>query len=178
MADQPQQKAKPAGVSPARKIVSGVVLVAALAVAALELRASLGQRQSMAALKANEEDPAKIITHEEAKALLSLSPAEELVNENDVSAEYKYSWFSLLRRDQMRVFMIVDKGNPPKFVTSATEPDSDLISATAQPDGQEMAPEFQPGGGSPPSGATGAAPSRPEPDDSDDNTAADEAGAE
>ncbi|MEZ6061489.1 MAG: hypothetical protein R3C19_14180 [Planctomycetaceae bacterium] len=132
MADKPKQQSKPPGVSPVRKIVSGVLLVALVAVAAIELRASLGQRQTAEALeKLSNDSTGERLPLEEAKKLISMSPKEELVSENDNYTEYCYSWFSLFRPGKLQVYVIADKTDPPKFISSATEPDKQMMSAPA-----------------------------------------------
>ncbi|MEZ6064009.1 MAG: hypothetical protein R3C19_26995 [Planctomycetaceae bacterium] len=159
MADKPKQQSKPPGVSPVRKIVSGVLLVALVAVAAIELRASLGQRQTAEALeKLSNDSTGERLPLEEAKKLISMSPKEELVSENDNYTEYCYSWFSLFRPGKLQVYVIADKTDPPKFISSATEPDKQMMSAPAGGADSSGPPMGPMGSGGPGGGMTGPGP--------------------
>lgn len=147
MADVQSVSGKKSGVSPARKAVSTVILVLALIVLAIELRAGLGFLNSGKALEARSEDGAfENMTHEEALGLLSFSPSESVLQDEEQVTVYRYSWFSLLRplmgRTQPELFLVVHKNSPPVAVSYYTNADDDphQQAASLLPDGEEAAP--------------------------------------
>ena len=97
MADQKPKSVVGPKVSPARTVVSLVLLLVVGVVCVIELRAGLGQMLSGKALSARSNDGEfKDLTFEEARGLLSMGPSESVENRGPDTA-YRYEWFSLLR---------------------------------------------------------------------------------
>jgi len=89
-------------VSPARTIASLILLLVVGVICLIEMRAGLGQYLSGKELKGvlggdDTAAPVKSVRFAEAKALLCMSPTEEIVRETEYEKVYRYSWYSLLR---------------------------------------------------------------------------------
>jgi hypothetical protein len=105
-------------VSPARTIVSLVVLAVVGVICVIEMRAGLGQHLSGKALKQalGSEDSAatqKTMKFVDAKALLSMGPKEEMFRETPYEKVYRYTWYSLLRP-------LIGEQNPQIFISVST----------------------------------------------------------
>lgn len=128
MADQQSVSANKSGVSPARKAVSTVILLIALAVLGIELRAGLGLRNSTQALEAKSEDGFfENLSLDDAQSLLAFAPTENIVQDTEMETVYQYSWFSLLRplaqQPKSELFLVARKTDPPRAVSFYTEAD-------------------------------------------------------
>ncbi len=128
MADQQSVSANKSGVSPARKAVSTVILLVALAVLGIELRAGLGQRNSARALEGKSEDGFfENLSLAEAQSMLAFAPTESILQETELETVYHYSWFSLLRplaqQPNSELFLVARKTDPPIAVSFYTDAD-------------------------------------------------------
>ena len=108
--------AKP-GVSGIRKAVSGCLLLTALVVLAIELRALLGQANSANALAAvSTKGLFHNLTLSDAQNLLAFRPGATVIRDNEQEKVFHYRWISLLRP-------VMGQRQPELFlVSSATEP--------------------------------------------------------
>lgn len=140
-------------VSPARTIASLILLLVVGVICLIEMRAGLGQYLSGKELKGvlGGDDTAaslKSVRFTEARALLSMSPTEEVVRETDHEKVYRYSWYSLLRP-------LIGEPSPQIFISVTT--DADAIAT-----GFFTSEDEQPGAGyvyqEPPGGAGGVSP--------------------
>ena len=140
-------------VSPARTIASLIVLLVVGVVCLIEMRAGLGQYLSGKELKGvlggdDTAAPLKSVRFAEAKALLSMSPTEELVRETTHEKVYRFSWYSLLRP-------LIGEPSPQIFISVTT--DADAIAT-----GFFTSEDEQPGAGyvyqQPPEGAGSVSP--------------------
>ncbi|MEY3176216.1 MAG: hypothetical protein RLZZ436_4130 [Planctomycetota bacterium] len=140
-------------VSPARTIVSLILLAVVGVVCLIEMRAGLGQYLSGKKLKQalGSEDSAatqKTMKFAEAKALLSMGPTEEMVRETPYEKVYRYSWYSFLRP-------LIGEQNPQIFISASA---GEEAIAT----GFFTSDDEQPGAGyvyqNPPGGASGGSP--------------------
>ena len=105
-------------VSPARTIVSLIILAVVGAICVVEMRAGLGQHLSGKALKQalGSEDSAatqKTMKFVDARALLSMGPKEEMFRETPYEKVYRYTWYSLLRP-------LIGEQNPQIFISVST----------------------------------------------------------
>ena len=165
--------AKGPKVSPARTIVSLVMLVIVGGISVIELRAGLGQYLSGKELKkalGSEEDSTSqnMIKFEAAKALLRMGPSEELVRESEVEKVYRYSWYSLLRplmgENNPEIYITVSTGTEPianGFFTSDDESQASNYQYQEPPAGGGGAPPMplpMPGSGGPGMGRPGGGP--------------------
>lgn len=128
MAGQNSGQAKPAGVSPARKAVSAIILVIAIVVLGVELRAGLGQKQTIDAMAKQSEDGVFTDTKlEDAKAMLVLFPSETVIRDSEMETLYKYSWNSLLRplmgQTHPELYLVASKSEPSYAISYYTDPD-------------------------------------------------------
>lgn len=126
MADQQSASVNKSGVSPARKAASTVILLVALAVLGIELRAGLGQRNSARALEAKSEDGFFAnLSLADAQSMLAFAPTENILQETELETVYHYSWFSLLRplaqQPKSELFLVARKTDPPIAVSFYTE---------------------------------------------------------
>lgn len=140
-------------VSPARTIASLILLLVVGVICLIEMRAGLGQYLSGKELKGvlggdDTAAPLKSVRFAEAKALLSMSPTEEVVRETDHEKVYRYSWYSLLRP-------LIGEPSPQIFISVTT--DADAIAT-----GFFTSEDEQPGAGyvyqTPPEGAGSVSP--------------------
>jgi len=88
----------------------------------IEMRAGLGQYLSGKELKGvlggdDSAAPLTSVRFAEAKALLSMSPTEEVVRETDHEKVYRYSWYSLLRP-------LIGEPSPQIFISVTTDADA------------------------------------------------------
>lgn len=95
---QTTKSAKPV-VSPARRMISVILLIVAVAVFLVELRASLGQSRSAEALASKAPDGLfpDGIPLEQGEALIGFFPEVTKVRENESEIVRRYSWRSLLK---------------------------------------------------------------------------------
>jgi hypothetical protein len=117
-------------VSPARTIVSLVLLLVVGVVCVVELRAGLGQMWTTNAMKANTKDGEfDGMALGDAKKLISMAPAESVTQEDSQSVTYKYEWKSLLRplmgETNPVVFLIASKREPSMALAYHTDPTED-----------------------------------------------------
>ncbi len=122
------ETASPTGVSGTRKMVSMVLLAVALVVLAIELRASIGQANSVKALSAkSEEGIFDGLSLADAQSMLSLFPAESVIRETEHEKVFQYKWVSLLRplmqQPQPQLFIVSSPSDPPVALTFFTDPD-------------------------------------------------------
>jgi len=130
-------------VSPARTIVSLIILAVVGVICVVEMRAGLGQHLSGKALKQalGSEDSAatqKTMKFVDAKALLSMGPKEEMYRETPYEKVYRYTWYSLLRpligEQNPQIFISVSAGEEALatgFYTSEDDqPGSDYVYQT------------------------------------------------
>lgn len=137
------------GVSPVRKALSAVVLIGLLAVLGIELRAVFGHNWSMSALTeaGGGEDGAGAlpgISKQQAVSMLSFAPTETLVSERETENEYRYSWFSLLRKGQFQVFLVTDKHDPANALRFSTE-EGDMVVGGPPTSGSDEMSDMLPG---------------------------------
>lgn len=99
MAEDKGKKKSPTGpkVSPARTVISLIVLLIVGVICVIELRAGLGQMWSGKALEASSKDGEfSDLTLEEARGLLSMAPSET-VEDRGPDKAHRFEWYSLLR---------------------------------------------------------------------------------
>lgn len=128
MSDQQVSPPKTTGVSPARRAVSTVLLVVALVILGIELRAGLGQSNSGKAMSAMlTEGVFENVPLTTAQAALALWPSESVLRDDKLEKVVRYSWFSLLRpltgKPQPELFLVSDKSDPPRAITFYTDPE-------------------------------------------------------
>jgi len=117
-------------VSPARTIVSLVLLLVVGVVCVIELRAGLGQMWTTNAMKANSKDGEfEGMSLGDAKKLISMGPTESVTQEDSQSVTYRYEWKSLLRplmgESNPVVFLIASKREPVMAIAYHTDPTED-----------------------------------------------------
>jgi hypothetical protein len=117
-------------VSPARTIISLVLLLVVGAVCVIELKAGLGQMWTTNAMKANSTDGEfDGLSLVDAKKMISMAPTESVAQEDSQSVTYKYEWKSLLRplmgETNPVVFLIASKKEPQMALTYHTDPTED-----------------------------------------------------
>ena len=122
------------GVSPARKMVSLVVLLGLLVVFVIELRAGLGQSRSVSALAARGDQGGLESADMDKNVLLStlwFSPSEETTQENDQLAECEYTWFSifqpLMQGASPSIKVLYDKSSDPWKAVEFKTPEPDGV---------------------------------------------------
>ncbi|APZ93491.1 hypothetical protein [Fuerstiella marisgermanici] len=180
MSDDLSKSESGKGVSPQRKAVSAIILIALLVVLAIELRAGAGQIMTGNALK----EVAPEGTFEQAslsradvEGMLKLSPSVNPVGESSHEEEVRYSWFSLLRpllqRPQADVYVVYSKGDPPMAVRHGTEPpgENEYEKNTYEPGAADDAVDAVPpdsSGGNPDADADADSDAEPSDSDSDD----------
>ena len=128
MNKQTEKAKSPAGVSGTRKMVSMVMLVIAVVVFAIELRASLGQSNSVKALSAKSEDGIfNGVSLADAQGMLSLFPTESVIRETEYEKVYQYTWTSVLRplmqQPQPQLFIVTKPSEPTLAMTFFTDPE-------------------------------------------------------
>lgn len=129
MSDQDFTSQPANGVSPLRKKLSAILLLALLVVLAVELRAGIGQMLAGKSLQAAAPDGVfeyDKVSRESILSMFSLAPAETLVRENTEELEYEYKWFSLLRpvlsRPEAAFYVVYRNQEPLTAVRHGTEP--------------------------------------------------------
>ncbi len=130
----PKENKPPAGpkVSPARTIVSLLLLLVVGVVCAIELRAGLGQYLTGRAFtaKCNKEGEFENIKLSEAKSLVSMFPSETVHRKSESDVVLKYEWFSLLRplmgESSPKMYLIAGGGSDPIALAFHTEADDDV----------------------------------------------------
>ncbi len=120
--------APPSGVSGTRKAVSMIVLLVAVVVFGIELRAGLGQANSAKALAGISEDGIfKDLLLADAQLKLSFAPSESVIRETANEKVYQYRWMSILRpligQAQPELYLVSQPTNPPKAFAFYTDPD-------------------------------------------------------
>lgn len=134
-------------VSPARTIVSLVVLLIVGSICVIELRAGLGIYLTGKALATHQGDDAaagssdgentnappkprlevKRITMQEARAMVKMFPTESVHRDSEAETVYRFQWFSLLRgligEKAPEIYISADKGDPPMYQTFFTDGD-------------------------------------------------------
>ena len=134
-------------VSPARTIVSLVVLLIVGSICVIELRAGLGLYLTGKALATHQGDDAaagssdgentnappkprlevKRITMQEARAMVKMFPTESVHRDSEAETVYRFQWFSLLRgligEKAPEIYISADKGDPPMYQTFFTDGD-------------------------------------------------------
>lgn len=166
-----QKKTAGAGVSPARKAVSVIILIVALIVLGVELRAGLGQKQTGDALASRcEKDEQGVaqgvlidVKLDEAKSMLALFPTETVLRDTDMETVYKYTWESLLRplmnQPQPELYLVASKSEPAYAISYYTDPDDGSVGfygeVVGDGDSEGMTPQMPatPGGGMSPGAA-------------------------
>ena len=118
-------------VSPARTIVSLVLLLIVGTVCLIELRAGLGQYLSGKALQSKSEGGLGVfqdLTFADARAQLSMLPTESVAKETEGERVYRYQWFSMLRgligESAPEIYIVCSTSEPAmatSFYTSAEE---------------------------------------------------------
>lgn len=100
MSEAEFDKPPASGVSPARKMVSIVLLLGLLVILVIELRAGVGQSQTVSTLAALGEQGGLEEAELSKDALLDklwFSPTEEKTNEDDNLVECEYTWYSVFQ---------------------------------------------------------------------------------
>ncbi len=159
----PQGSTNPAGAIPTgpekkprspveRTLVWGGI-IALLAVTLLELRAQQGYARTLEALGNRVDEDDDDLTLEQAKPLLAFSPALSEPVPAIGSNEIKCSWFSLFKKGQYEITLIVSKEKEPvllSFKTAALpeEPEED-VTPPASNSGSSPSPAMGMGGGAP-----------------------------
>lgn len=120
-----EKKKAPAGpkVSPARRAVSAVLLLAVGSVCVIELRAGIGQMMSGKALAAKSNDGEFTdLTLEDARGMLSFAP-KETVEERGPDRMHRFEWYSLLRP-------LMNQKHPNLSIIASTEEKSMALAFT------------------------------------------------
>ena len=125
MAEEKPKSVKGPKVSPARTVVSLLLLLVVGTVCVIELRAGFGHMLSGKAFKAREKDGEFTdLPFEEARGMLSMSPTEKAVDRGP-DMLYHYEWYSLLRplmgQQCPQLTLVVTKEEKPMAITFTTE---------------------------------------------------------
>lgn len=117
-----------AGVSGGRKIISTCMLVFALIVLAVELRAGLGQSNSASALATvSTEGLFSNLLLSDAEKLISLRPGATVIRDNKNEKVYHYRWLSFLRpligQHQPELFLVASPTEPAYAIAFYTDPE-------------------------------------------------------
>lgn len=158
-----QSSSNPAGAAPVapvkkprspieRTLVWGGI-AALLAVTLLELRAQQGYARTLEALGNRLDEDDEDVTLEQAKPLLAFSPALSEPVPAIGANEIKCSWFSLFKKGQYEITLIISKEKEPvllSFKTAALpeEPEED-VTPPANNSGSSPSPAMGMGGGAP-----------------------------
>lgn len=158
-----QSSSNPAGAAPVapvkkprspveRTLVWGGI-AALLVVTLLELRAQQGYARTLEALGNRMDEDDEDVTLEQAKPLLAFSPALSEPVPAIGSNEIKCSWFSLFKKGQYEITLIVSKEKKPvllSFKTAALpeEPEED-VAPPVNNSGSSPSPAMGMGGGAP-----------------------------
>ena len=119
-------------VSPARTIVSLVVLLIVGTVCVIELRAGLGQYLTGKALTAKQKvDPQngagvfEQLTMDDARSLVKMFPTESVHRDDENEIVYRYQWYSMLRgligEKNPEIYISSSKGEPQMAQTFFTD---------------------------------------------------------
>ncbi|MFN9718407.1 MAG: hypothetical protein ACK58L_06930 [Planctomycetota bacterium] len=125
---EPRQAAK-RGVSTTRRISSIIVLVIAIVVLLIELRASLGQSRSAEALAAKAPDGLfpEGIPLKEGEAIIGLFPEITTIRQNENEVVRRYRWQSLLKpllnKPESEIYLVSRPTNPELLLAFYTDRD-------------------------------------------------------
>lgn len=116
------------GVSGSRKAVSLCVLLAALVVLGVEIRAGLGQSRSAKQMAAISTDGMfSNVLLADAHQMLSLSPKSTVIRENKIEKVVHYQWGSLLRpwlgQPESDLFLVSSASEPAYAIAYYTDPE-------------------------------------------------------
>lgn len=139
--------------SPVERTLVWGGIAALLVVTLLELRAQQGYARTLEALGNRLDEDDEDVTLEQAKPLLAFSPALSEPVPAIGSNEIKCSWFSLFKKGQYEITLIVSKEKKPvllSFKTAALpeEPEED-VAPPANNSGSSPSPAMGMGGGAP-----------------------------
>ncbi len=169
----PQAAPKGPKVSPARTIVSLIVLAVVGSVCIIELRAALGQYMSGKALLARQSSDGvdgagtfQDLSLADAQAMMTMFPSMEVMKQDEGETVYRYSWTSMLRgligEEEPQIYLVGTSGDNPMAVTFFTDP-TDFAAMQPVSAGGGVDPAGGPGGMMP--GGGGAPPSMRPPGD-------------
>ncbi len=169
----PQAAPKGPKVSPARTIVSLIVLAVVGSVCIIELRAALGQYMSGKALLARQSSDGvdgagtfQDLSLADAQAMMTMFPSMEVMKQDEGETVFRYSWTSLLRgligEEEPQIYLVGTSGDSPMAVTFFTDP-TDFAAMQPVSAGGNIDPAGGPGGMMP--GGGGAPPSMRPPGD-------------
>ena len=116
------------GVSGARKAFSICILLAALILLGVELRAGLGQSRSAKQMASRSTDGTfNNVLLADAHQMLSLSPQSTVIRENKVEKVVHYRWSSLLRpllgQPESDLFLVSSATEPAYAIAYYTDPE-------------------------------------------------------
>lgn len=137
MADEKPKSATGPKVSPARTVVSLILLLIVGVICAIELRAGFGQMMSGKSLAAKSNDGEFTdLTLDDARGMMSLAPTETSENRGP-DAYYHFEWYSLLRplmgQTNPKLTIVATNGEKPMALAFFASDETDSISQVAPP---------------------------------------------
>lgn len=141
-------------VSPARTVVSLILLLIVGAICVVELRAGLGHMWTTKALAGkSEQGTFEKVPMADVRQMLAMGPSESVQKEDELEITYKFEWMSLLRplmgESSPVVFIVASKTDPPlarAFFTEAEE-DPSVTAVPPSPGGDSGMPQMGSGMG-------------------------------